>query len=483
MKLCSPWWLATCALLVASCKCSDGGPPAPVAKKDGGSGAPTGGGKRMSGRPMDPGREPAHVALPNDNDVHEPWPDICPPRKLGGDALFEQPYRLYACDLDGAGSDFHENNRGDHACLVRIRAGKFMAGAQAKDPKGPNYDPEAKEDEAPPHEVSLEGFWIATAEVSYGEYRICVRAGACDTKDVIVPGGDLMAFSMERPTLPVRGISWKGASDYCRWAGGRLPTEAEWEWVARGSELRKYPWGDRAPSCDLTVMHSAAGPGCGEGAPFYAYWGAVVQGPGTLTHARGPGDVVAINNISGNVAEWVQDWYGPYPSTPQTAPRGRATGEERVIRGGSFETEEFADLRSTARASWAPGDKLPDVGVRCAADKVFGRFPYTKVKETYLEEPPGKSRFQGRWQLSSVDLLNAAGPNGQTMGDQLEVDSNGRIYLAMSVEGRISDDGRLRLMHAPIALYEGRCTEEECTGTADSPYYGATQAFTMKRLR
>lgn len=429
------------------------------------------------GPPFD-GERP-HVQIPDDHASHELWPDLVPARRVGDPRLFERPYRLYACDLERDGKRTFEMARSERACLLRMRGGTFSMGAQAVDAAAPGYDPEAAEDEAPVHEVTLPGFWFATAEVSFYEYAQCLREGPCKAEDVLPPAGGVEAYARRRPNDPVRGVTWEGASRYCAWAGGRLPTEAEWEWVARGAKRRRYPWGAQAPSCDFAIIRTGAGAGCGEGLPAHVTWTPALIGDQKQAPATGPGDIEAVRNLSGNVSEWVGDWYGPYEPQRATSPRGPETGEERVIRGGSFETGEARDLRGTARNAWAPGEHLPEVGVRCAADGVFGRFPFTLVKEAYLEPKDERNPFAGRWSMR----MDAVDSDGHSAEAQFEIDRSGGGLLPGTIEGRVDADGRFRAIGTPFVTYEGRCQGDRCEGTATDSFTGDTGSWTATRDR
>jgi hypothetical protein len=178
-----------------------------------------------------------------------------------------------------------------------------------------------------------------------------------------------------------------------------------------------------------------------------------------------------VTHLGGNVAEWTSEWYGPYAAGPQASPKGPASGVERVVRGGSFETEEPALLRSSARAAWSPEVALPDVGVRCAADRVFGRFPYTQVTEAFLDEKGPESPYQGTWAFADEDGTERT----------LEIDRLGRIHRPALHEGRVSPDGRLRMIQSTFTLVDARCTGDTCTGTAHSPIEGVRAPFTMHR--
>ena len=185
----------------------------------------------------------------------------------------------------------------------------FVMGAQATDPKAPHYDAEASEDEAPPHTVTLTPFWLQRFAVSVRQYQWCVVFGPC-SEDEVATGGyftysqrstlDILLSYSAEAERPVTGVTWDGAQTYCEWIGGRLPTEAEWEYAARGGQLqRRYPWGDAKPSCGHAVFGGGAGGQCD------------VSGPTSATEYRvyGQDRITNIQHMAGNTWEWTADWY------------------------------------------------------------------------------------------------------------------------------------------------------------------------------
>ncbi len=202
---------------------------------------------------------------------------------------------------------------------------------------------EEHSDEQPVHEVTLDGFWIDETEVSNVQYRECVDAGECSASDY---AGDA---TYNGDDYPVVGVSWEDADSYCRWAGGRLPSEAQWEYAARGPDGNTYPWGEAEPTCDLAQFGDCSG----NTVPVGSY-------------ADGASWVGALD-MAGNVWEWVNDWYDSdyYDNSPAKNPEGPESGEYKVLRGGGWRNGPI-NLRGADRDNNDPEYRNTDVGFRCA---------------------------------------------------------------------------------------------------------------------
>ena len=230
----------------------------------------------------------------------------------------------------------------DSMMMVYVPGGDLMMGSA-------NDDPVAQSDEKPQHDVYLGAFWIDRIEVTNAQYQRCVRAGKCKASTYA-----------DKPNLngddqPVTGVTWNDAATYCRWAGGALPTEAQWEKAAQGDGYRVYPWGDDSATCDWAVMKDATGNGCGKGdAPWPA---------GSKPKGLSPYGAL---DMAGNVAEWVADWYGVYPAEYQVNPTGPATGTRKVLRGGSW-VNTWPNVRVAARETDTPDNHADNFGFRCVA--------------------------------------------------------------------------------------------------------------------
>lgn len=223
--------------------------------------------------------------------------------------------------------------------LVHIPAGSFMMGSEF-----------GNSDEQPIHEVRLDPYWIDKYEVSNGQYALCVAAGVCGLPS------NYMATAREDyyeksafANYPVIDVSWFDALDYCTWAGGRLPTEAEWEYAALGDTGWIYPWGDEEPTCSLANF----GP-CNEGG---------TQAVNSNPDGASPFGVL---NMAGNVYEWVADWYAPYSSDSQNNPAGPTSGATKVLRGGNCENNKYWIL-AAVRLFDFPESSPGEFGFRCAS--------------------------------------------------------------------------------------------------------------------
>lgn len=242
------------------------------------------------------------------------------------------------------------------SCFVQKPGGTFTMGAQRVNKDAPSFDPLAQPDEAPVRQVTVSPFWIQVSEATAGLYARCIRAGVCTADDVIATGPHSTLVDPERQKYPVTGVSWEGASKLCGWLGGRLPTEAEWELAARGTDGRIYPWGSNA-TCGFSTERVGR------------------EGGGSLDNcaATGPrptedhplSGIGGMRHLSGNVWEWTQDLYGPYDPASTVDPRGARTGTHRTQRGGGWLSSSSDDFRAAGRASVPPDVKLPDVGFRC----------------------------------------------------------------------------------------------------------------------
>lgn len=226
-------------------------------------------------------------------------------------------------------------------CMMTVPEGTFWMGANFPE------DGDCLADEFPGHAVYLDAFQIDVTEVTRSAYKACETAGGCNT---IPPAPAVPNIASH----PVVGVSWSEAQTYCSWAGKRLCTEAEWEKAARGDDGFVYPWGSN--KCPTSYLAKMGGTG-GLSPPYTA-----VVGSYPWPYGSSPYGVL---DMAGNAEEWVADWYGAYPPDPPPItfnPQGPATGTQRVLRGGSYNSNAN-HLRTSARAH-SPGVLYP-IGFRC----------------------------------------------------------------------------------------------------------------------
>ncbi len=204
-------------------------------------------------------------------------------------------------------------------------------------------------DAGPKRQILLDAFYIDRNEVSCAQYKECILGGGCSMPGRVHKDCTYGLAGMEE--YPVTCVRWTQADSYCRWAGKRLPTEAEWEKAARGADERVFPWGNGTPNCALTQYLK-----CDE-RPYPVAAFADVASPHGATQ------------MAGNVWEWVADWYSSsyYRSCPMRNPQGPPSGKYKVARGGSYRSVDFF-LTTTHRNKVETGLQLRDHGFRCAKD-------------------------------------------------------------------------------------------------------------------
>lgn len=232
-------------------------------------------------------------------------------------------------------SEVAEVNKADHA-MVLVPEGLFVMGWNTGD-----------SDEQPPHQVFLSAYYIDQFEVTIRLYRRCVEADACE-EPAYAPNCNWDKDIDD--THPINCVNRQHALDYCAWAGLRLPTEAEWEKAARGTDGRIYPWGYEL---------------AGDEANFRFIAGAT-EPVGSRPAGVSP---YGAHDMAGNVWEWVSDWYGDtyYAESPRDNPQGPLRGEFGVLRGGSWWFEKES-LPAANREAYDPRLTDIDIGIRCARD-------------------------------------------------------------------------------------------------------------------
>lgn len=271
-------------------------------------------------------------------------------------------------------STVSEENR-----MALIPSGSFLMGS----PEGSD----SFSDERPQRTVFLSAFWIDRYEVTNARYERFVAATGHrppanpDPAVTLWAQGHPIAGSEDHPVV---NVGWHDALAYCQWAGKRLPTEAEWEKAARGTDGRLYPWGNewdlkRANSASYWAERTIE---FKDGKEWKAFW---MTGEGArISKERGlKGEVLTLPvgsfpegaspygllDMAGNASEWVQDWFEPYYylKAPQTDPKGPAGVLLKVVRGGSW-LKPAKSLRTADRDYGFPDDRPSGTGFRCAKD-------------------------------------------------------------------------------------------------------------------
>lgn len=259
--------------------------------------------------------------------------------------------------------------------MAAIGGGKFFMGADDGD-----------EDERPAHNVTLSPYCIDLKEVTVAEYKACSDRGDCKRAaanvswpDMTEADGKLYSSicTINDPTgkaqHPINCVDWEMASTYCKANGGRLPTEAEWEFAARGPDGRIYPWGDEPP--DETRLN-ACGKECvawgtKNGVPMKSMYPGDDQFATTAPVGSFPKGAsrYGLLDVVGNVWEWVGDGFANYGKEAQKDPTGDPNAKERVVRGGAFNGSFASWVRPSQRYSFAPIVRSHAVGFRCARSR------------------------------------------------------------------------------------------------------------------
>lgn len=239
----------------------------------------------------------------------------------------------------------------DGAPMLLVPAGPFLMGSNDGLPN-----------ERPEHTVTIKAFYIDQYEVTAGRYQKYVELGKHEPP---APADDDAGRSLD--DRPVVGVTWTEAAAYCAWAGKRLPSEAEWEKAARGTDGRRYPWGEMQPFVDIANYNR--GIWVSEAITLVPV-GSGLEGM-SVRHGlkEGGKSPYGLAHMAGNAAEWVNDWYDReyYQQSPDANPSGPKSGEKRVLRGGSWADLPTA-LRVTARFSAEPDFDDRTIGFRCAMD-------------------------------------------------------------------------------------------------------------------
>lgn len=302
------------------------------------------------------GLDPSGCPLPapdQDKDGVSDDRDTCPTQGDRGQGVDTR-----GCPMEPAAGEFSQNSI-DGAEMVFVPAGEFQMGLTPELinrllPLCTKCTEKNFQDAMPLHTVELDAYWIYKYEVSNQEYQSCVEQSACSEP--------VKLYSSTRPdyytnskyaNYPVIFVDWYRADQYCQWAGGALPTEAQWEKAGRGSEdTRLFPWGNQAPTTSL--------------ANYDENLGDTVAGDAYPGGASPYGAM----NMAGNVYEWIADWYSAdyYSISPTSNPAGPASATlsspRKVVRGGNwYWTAAYASV--AFHDWWEPEKSSWDVGFRC----------------------------------------------------------------------------------------------------------------------
>jgi formylglycine-generating enzyme required for sulfatase activity len=244
--------------------------------------------------------------------------------------------------------------------MVAVPAGPFLRGCD-------EGDRACQEDSQPKRTITLSAFEVDRLEVTSRTYRECVDAGGCEEPEFVFE--DPEAFPPERANFhydapgredtALNGVTWFQAETYCAWRGKRLPTSAEWEKAARGTDGRTFSWGEEAPNCTHGAFNALESGDCGLDNAYAAVG----------THPAGDSPY-GMADAAGGAGEWVSDWYDPaaYASDPDVDPVGPETGTSKVLRGGSWlSTETFIAVSNRIGGVGTTPDTANRIwGFRCA---------------------------------------------------------------------------------------------------------------------
>lgn len=286
-------------------------------------------------------------------DIHETAGFVPIPLPAAGAPLERIPEGMEYVGLNSQG--YHEYKcLKDRSVMVLVPSGDFLMGRNSGD-------------EQPHRKVLLDAYLLDKYEVTVGQFRRFVEETGYVTEAEQIPGAEIWIgeknagerrdaswrnpYFAQDESHPVVCVSWSDAVAYCRWAGKRLPTEAEWEKAARGTDGRNWPWGNRWESgrANATLKLGRTTP-VGTNRDGASPWG--------------------IMDLAGNASEWCADWYDPkyYQRIEGPNPRGPESGEFRVLRGGSFVDGESSLVRCARRHKRKPGDRSNPDGFRGARD-------------------------------------------------------------------------------------------------------------------
>jgi len=242
--------------------------------------------------------------------------------------------------------------------MMTVPAGTFLLGSNRVDNDPYGGRTQFDDTELPQHRVWLDAYEMDRDEVSLGEYLAFLQ------KQKIHPSDELQKLLWHVITVhfisdqilsrwPALYVTWTEANDLCAAKHARLPTEAEWEKAARGSEGIPYPWGDAIPNSTLAMFGQ-----------HHVHEIPILAAVDSYEEGKSP---YGLHHMAGNIAEWVQDWFGfdYYAYMPERNPSGPPTGRYKSVRGGSWKSRRVM-LRTATRGGAAPDQRAATIGFRCA---------------------------------------------------------------------------------------------------------------------
>ncbi|MFN8444460.1 MAG: SUMF1/EgtB/PvdO family nonheme iron enzyme [Caldilineaceae bacterium] len=281
-----------------------------------------------------------------------------------------------------------------------VDGGEYLFVAGGEFTMGANKGETTFVKEQPAHKQTVGSFWLQTEEVTNEQYSRCVKAKVCSE-----PANDQWQ-QLIYAKYPVTHVTWEQAMTYATWAGGRLPSEAEWEHACRASDNRTYPWGEQQPSTESANFNNPAA-GADEVGSFLS--GASADG---------------LLDLSGNVAEWTSSLDKPYPYAKDDGREDPNDPGKRIARGGSFIYSHY-QLRCFSRLALKPSSANRDVGFRVLIESQSGRWQNpvdggeylyvaggeftmgaNKGETTFVKEQPAHKQTVGSFWLQSEEVTN-----------------------------------------------------------------------------
>jgi sulfatase modifying factor 1 len=285
----------------------------------------------------------------------------------------------------------------DGAVMVYVPAGEFLMGSPIGE--GVLY-------EWPQHIVYLDGYWIDRTEVTNRQFELFVKATGYRTdaekegRGWTAPGSQVEGADWRHPDGPdssiagrtddpVLQVSWNDGMAYCQWAGARLPTGAQWEKAARGTDERRYPWGNQAPSCEYTVMRDESGPACGHG-----------ERPLPVGSKPKGASPYGVLDMAGNVFKWLADYWEPsyYAHSPASNPQGPERGDSVIEQCGCWNdglAENASFFLLSCRGYDTPTESDNATGFRCAVSVPAPAAPAEAATTAIAPGPASRVLFIG----------------------------------------------------------------------------------------